>query len=358
MTRGTQCRLLTALCVVAMSVHAPVRLSQAQSASSLVPSPAPRLRAGTLVRPDTVQVGDPFVFVVSVEVPQTARVEWPSITDTSAVVAMRAPVRVRTTDRGQVRIEVATYELAAWDLGSLPIGLPDVQVHLGTNTLRVPLAATRVNVKTVLPGDTTLHKPKPAKALFPRVVPWWERWWPALAVVAGLLLLWWLWRHRRQASTMKSRAPLDVYARAMHDFERLERLSLVDAGEGGRYVALAVEVLRTYLSARVPAATLSHTTPELVVVLADDIRVPIAQLLTLLEESDGIKFARRAITPVRARALAGDARGIVEQIERAEQARIAAIAAQREAQARAEREAAVQLENEARRRSRSKSGAA
>jgi len=298
------------------------------------------------------------VLVVSVEVPQNARVEWPSITDTAAVVGMRSPVRVRTTDRGPARVEVATYELAAWDIGALAIGLPDVQVHSGSRILRVPLSASRVIVKTVLPGDTTLHKPKPAKTLFPRVIPWWERWWPALAVVAALLLLWWLWRHRRRASADQSRVPLDVYARAMHDFDRLERLSLVDAGEGGRYVALAVEVLRTYLAARVPAATLSHTTHELVVVMADDIRVPIAQLLTLLEESDGIKFARRVVTPARARSLAGDARAIVEQIECAEQARLAAIEAQRAANEKAEREAAAAQDDDARRRSRSKSGVA
>ena len=318
----------------------------------------PAIRAGTLVRPETVSVGDPFVFVVSVEVPIGARIEWPSITDTAAVVAMREPVRVTSEQKGPARTETATYSLAPWDVGVLPIGLADAIVHVGDKTLRVPMTAAHVVVKTVLPGDTTLHTPKPAKTLFPRLLPWWKRWWPALAIIAALLLLWWIWSRRKRGGAAGSRVPLDVYARAVHDFERLERLALVDAGEGGRFVALAVEILRTYLSARIPNAALSRTTSELVVVMADDIRVPIATLLTLLEESDAIKFARRSVTPVRARALAADARSIVEQIESAERARVATEEARLRDQVRAQRDAADAAEDEARRQSRRpKSGA-
>ena len=318
----------------------------------------PAIRAGTLVRPETVSVGDPFVFVVSVEVPTGARIEWPSITDTLAVVAMREPVRVTSAENGPARTETATYSLASWDVGALPIGLADAVVHLGDKTLRVPMSAARVVVKTVLSGDSTLHKPKPAKTLFPRLLPWWKRWWPALAIIAALSLLWWIWSRRNRAGASDRRSQLDVYARALHDFERLERLALVDAGEGGRFVALAVEILRTYLSARIPNAALSRTTSELVVVMADDIRVPIATLLTLLEDSDAIKFARRSVTPVRARALAADARAIVEQIELAERARVAAEEARLREQERAQRDATDAAEDDARRQSRRpKSGA-
>ncbi len=322
---------------------------------SLPLGPTP-LRAGTLVRPDTVRVGDRFVLVVSIQVPNSARIEWGAITDSSAVVAMRSPARVRSTPQGAVRLETATYDLAAWDVGTLPIGMPDAKVHIGAQTTLVPLRSARVIVKSVLTGDSTLRTPKPAKDLFPRIVPWWEAWWVAALVVAGLLLLWWIWRRRKRVGAGGAREGLDVYARALHDFERLERLALADAGEGGRYVALAVEVMRTYLGVRVPSAALSLTSSELAVVLADDIRVPIAPMLLLLEEADGIKFARRAVTTVRARQLATDARAIVEQIERAEQARRAAEDARRKAEEQAKRTEAQAADDEARRRSQSKAG--
>lgn len=135
--------------------------------------PTPTVRAGSLVRPDTVEVGDPFTCVVTVVVPTNARVEWPSIEDTSAVVAMRAPVKIVEdgTSPG-TRRERAEYTLSAWDVGSLPLGIPDVVIRDGQTTTRVPLSDARVFVRSVLPGDSTQHVPRPARDLFERVVPW------------------------------------------------------------------------------------------------------------------------------------------------------------------------------------------
>ena len=316
------------------------------------------MKSGFLVRPDTVEVGDPFVLVVSVVVPNSARVEWPSINDTAAVVAMRAPVRVQTAPDGVSRRETAEYELAAWDVGSLAIGLPDPVVRNGTTVINIPLADARVFVRSVLPADTAQHVPKPAKALFPRVVPWWERWWPAAAVIAALLLLWWYLKRRRKADVVKRAPPVDVFARAIHDFDRLDRLALSDAGERGRAVALAVEILRVYLVSRVPDGALSLTSGELLAATADDERVPHDRLARLLLEADAIKFARRVVQGARAKELTAEARRIVESVEQAHLARLAAEAERRREAERLEQEARQAEEDAARRRSRKKAGAA
>ena len=338
---------------------AAVPASAAQPPAGPQPVPTiPGVKSGFLVRPDTVQVGDPFVLVVSVVVPNGARIEWPSITDTAAVVAMRAPVRVQSVPDGVSRRETAEYELAAWDVGALPLGLPDATVRIGTASLRVPLGDAAVFVQSVLPGDTTLHVPKPAKALFPRMLPWWERWWPALVVVAALLLLWWFLKRRRTTVVARQAAPLDVYARAIKDFERLDRLALHDAGERGRAVALAVEILRVYLMSRVPAAALSLTTGELLEATGDDGRVPHDRLGALLTEADAIKFARRLVQGTRAKELTAEAQGIVESVEAVHQARIAAAEEARRLAAQAERTARQAEEDEARKKSRRKAGAA
>ena len=285
-------------------------------------SPRPTLRAGFLVRPDTVTVGEPFTLVVSIEVPNGATVQWPSITDSTAIVAMRAPTRVMSEVRGEVRRETAEYALAAWNVGILPIGLADASVRLASGIVPVPLRAARVVVRTVLPGDTSLHVPKPARAPFPLVVPWWEQWWPALLVAAVLAALWWTWRRwRRRRAPVVTSKPLDVFARAMHDFERLEKLALVDAGERGRAAALAVEVARTYLAARNPTATLAHTTSGLLAAITDDARIPHDRLASLLHDVDRIKFARDGVSALRANALHREARVVVELVESAERAR-------------------------------------
>jgi hypothetical protein len=307
-------------------------LAQRASAASAAPQPPTRdsaaaaraLRVGFLVRPDTVTVGDAFTLIVTVEVPVDATVQWPVLGDTAAAVAMRVPTRVTTELAGTTRRERAEYSLAAWRVGSLPIAFPDVVVRLPSGVVAVPVRDARVFVATVLPGDTSLHVPKPARPLFPRVVPWWEAWWPAAAVVAALLVLWWMWRRRRARVVLRVAAPLDVFARAMHDFDRLQRLALADVGERGRAVALSVEILRTYVAARITGSTLAQTSPEMLTAIGDDARVPRDRLASLLEDADAIKFAHQPVSLDRARTLQGEARAIVELVEAAEQARRAA----------------------------------
>ena len=342
---------------VARSAAQPSAVQRAQRPGAATDT-APRVKSGFLVRPDTVEVGDPFVLVISVVVPSSARVEWPGINDTAAVVAMRAPVRVQSAPDGVSRRETAEYDLAAWDVGALPIGLADPVVRNGATVIKVPIADARVFVRSVLPGDTSLHVPKPAKALFPRVVPWWKRWWPAAAVIAALLLLWWYMKRRRKSVAVKRAAPVDVFARAIHDFERLDRLALTDAGERGRAVALAVEILRVYVVSRIPAGALSLTSGELLAATEGDERIPHDRLARLLLEADAIKFARRMVQGARAKELTAEARHIVEAMEEAHVARLAAEAERRREAERLERESREAADDAARKKSRQKAGAA
>ena len=325
------------------------------SASRSVPTPptGSRVQAGFVVRPDTVAVGDPFTLIVTVVVPIGARIEWPTLDDTTAMVVSREPTKVTPESmRAGGRTERAEYALAAWNIGALPIGLKDAVVRVGSTTLTVPLNDASVFVKSVLPGDSSMHKPKPPRALFPRVVPWWQRWWPALLLLAALAVPWWLLKRRRARVGATTHAALDPYARASHDFDRLDRLALADAGERGRYVALAIDIVRSYLARRNPLAVLSLTSAELIGAIADDERIPRDRLISLMADGDGIKFARRVVSGTRARELADEARAVVEHIEAAERARRAALEAARAAAAKAERDAKQTDEDEARRKSR------
>lgn len=357
--RRAAARLLTLLAFLAGS-HATAWYSTATAQAAppvsrgvLTPPTGSRVKAGYLVRPDTIEVGDPFTLIVTVVVPEGARIEWPTLDDTTAMVVSRAPTKVtQESMRAGGRTERAEYALAAWNVGVLPIGLKDATVRYGSTTLKVPLVDASVFVKSVLPGDTSMHKPKPPRDLFPRVVPWWQRWWPALLVLAVLALLWWLLKRRQTHASATVHAALDPYARAVHDFDRLDRLALADAGERGRYVALAIDVLRTYLALRNPQAVLSLTSAELIGAVADDARIPRDRLISLMADGDGIKFARRVVSSTRARELAADARAVVDHIEAAERDRRAAVEAARAAAAKAERDAKQRDEDDARRKSR------
>ncbi|MEP6834698.1 MAG: hypothetical protein ABJB74_14985 [Gemmatimonas sp.] len=292
------------------------------------------MRIGATVSPDTVQVGDPFIMTVTVEVPAGARVTWPTPVDSSGPVSMRADVRVSGNENGALRRETAEYDMIVWRVGSVAVALPDIKVLINNQETVIPFEAPLVFVKTVLPPDTTLQVPKPAKGLFPRIESWWEVWGPVLLVLALILVAWLLLRLRRKK---KLNTTLDPFARAEHDFQRLDRLALNEAGEQGRFVALALEVLRTYLSVRIPAATLALTSDELLTAVAEDSRVPTQQLTPLLVEGDAIKFGRVPVTGAHARDLALAARAVVSAVEQAEQARRAAEKALERQQKRAER---------------------
>lgn len=329
-------------------------LATVMAPNMLAQTPAP-LRAGILVRPDTVAVGDPFVLIVTVEVPNEASVQWPMISDSSATVAMRAPTRVTksaASANADARQETAEYALAAWNVGDLPVGLSDVLVRTANDVRNIPLNEARVMVMSVLPGDTTLHVPQPPRALFPQQIPWWERWWPAALVVALLAALWWLWRRRKARVLARPPAPVNVYERAIQDFARVERMALIDVGERSRAVALSIEVLRTYLAARVSAAKLSLTSEEVTHVVRNDARIPEAQLSALLLESDVMKFARPGVTAVQALHIHREARRVVDVIEEAEQIRVKALQAAQEKAKQQEAETRKRDEERARRKSR------
>lgn len=288
---------------------------QAQSAAA-----RPAVQAGVVVRPDTVTVGDPFTVTARVRVPRDARVEWPQVNDTAATIAPRAPMTRRDgVSDSTMREEIAEYQVAAWDTGQLATEWPAALVIVGDDTVPVRLADARVYVRSVLSADTAEHVPRPAKPPFVQVVPWWERWWPALLALAALaVLLWWRLRRRAPVVATASAPILGAYERAMAAFDRLERLALSDAGEHGRAVTLAVDIVRSYLLSRNPRTSLAHTSAELLASVADDVRVPVPSLVSLLVGVDAVKYAQRPLDAAEARVLVADARALVQHVEQRE----------------------------------------
>ena len=271
--------------------------------------PSFQVKAGVTIAPDSVRIGDPFRVTVGVRAPAGAAIEFPRALDTTAAVQSLDPVAVRTSADTTVMEQYADYRVAAWDIGKQPIRLEDVLVRYEGQVRRITITGESVFVRSVLPADSTKRVPKPPRALIElSVFPWWLWLLVAAAIIATILLIWW-WLHRRK----KPPPPviIDPYVRAEAEFQRIEALGLLDAGERGRYVTLMIEVLRDYLAARYAEAMLSLTSSELQRTLYDVPHVPQDRLTRLLTEADLIKFARRAVSGDRARELGREARAIV-----------------------------------------------
>ncbi|HJR64461.1 MAG TPA: hypothetical protein VJ803_12220 [Gemmatimonadaceae bacterium] len=290
----------------------------------------PRLQMGVSARPDTVTVGDHFVLTVRVRAPLGAAIAFPAGPDSGGVIEAIDPRVVRSNPDTTSVDQSATYRLVAWDTGRVAAPIDPVVVRLGDREHLLRLDSVRIIVRSVLPVDTSLHDPKPARDIVPGRRPWWHWLVAALIAVAiiGLLLWWWIRRRRRQVAVI----PVNAFVRAEQEFERIEALRLIEAGERGRHVALCIEVLRDYLAARIGAARTSHTSSELLDTLRSRPEVPLERLQRVLEEADLIKFARRPVTAERASALGRESRQIVHHVEEQLEAAARAAAASAEAE--------------------------
>ena len=280
------------------------------------PSPgAVQVQMGYSLEPDTVTVGDPFRLTVRVRAPLGGSVEFPAGPDSGAAVEALDPKQERQGPDSTALDVTGTWRLAAWDTGDQLLRLGDIVVRAEGRERRIPLSALKVHVRSVLPADSAQRIPKPQRALFEFGRPWWH-WLLAILAAIGIIgLFWWWWYRRRKRRKGEVEDP---YAEAETEFDRVERLGLVEAGERGRYVALMVEVLRTYLARRVPEAHQSLTTSELLISVRESPTVPVNRLALVLADADLVKFARRATTAERARELGAEARGIVGAVHAAE----------------------------------------
>lgn len=285
-------------------------------APATTPAPAPvPVQMGYSIDPDTVTVGDPFRLTIRIHAPRGASVEFPAGPDSGAAVEALDPRQEGQGPDSSAMDVTGVWRLAAWDIGDQPLRIKDVIVRFERRERRVTLGGLHVFVKSVLPADTTKRIPKPQRAIFEFGFPWWYWLLAALAAIGIIGLFWWWWHRRR---SRKKAEVDDPFGDAEAAFDRVERLGLVEAGERGRYVALMIEVLRTYLSRGIPDAHAALTTNELLIAVRDNRLVPVNRLALALADADLVKFARRATTAERARELGAEARGIVAAVHAAE----------------------------------------
>lgn len=273
------------------------------------------VQLGSRITPDTVTVGQRFILLLKARAPRGATIQFPAAVDSKAGKGPNAPQILGTPLFDSLpdlsgTTRTAAYRFTAWDIGQQRLGLGNITVTLNGKTEYVSLADQSVFVRSVLPADTTQRQPKPPR---PAIVLVPFDWWPLIALLAAilaLLLAWWFWRwyRRRRAK------PLPPFQTAEREFVRIEAMGLIESGEAERYVALMTDVMRDYLAARVAGVQRSQTTSELIAAAAP-VRPYAAGLEHLLSRADLVKFARERMSPDEARALGGQSRAIVRQVE-------------------------------------------
>lgn len=272
-----------------------------------------RLQGGVTVAPDTVRIGDPFSVAIRVRAALGATIEFPVAPDSGGPVEALDPVQIGTTPDSLGVDQTATYRLAAWRTGTFSIPFADVLVRQDIGNRRVEVSNVVIHVVSVLPVDSAGLDPRPPRAVFTFGLPWWI-WALAAAVAAAiLLLLAWLWRRRRRRPAAREQP----YAILQREFDRIEALGLLAAGERARYVTLMVEALRDYLAAAVEGASVAQTSNELSAAVRKSGVRAWTNCAALLSEVDLVKFARRSITTERATTLGREARSVAQAVHQA-----------------------------------------
>ena len=270
-----------------------------------------QVQMGFSVRPDTVLIGQPFSLFVKVLAPKGVRFEFPVGPDTASANGVR-PIELRGEKLVSMLGDtaVALYHLMAWDVGIQSLRFPDVRVTYQGQERRASLAGASVFVKSVLPADTTLHVPKPARPLIVLPVFNWLRWLAIAAALAALILGWWIWRRYRN----RPKPPIDPYVRAQQEFARIEARRLIETGEPREYLASMVDVTREYLAARVPGVRRSNTSGELLRRMQPREGVE-GELPALLDRADLVKFARGEVDAEVSRKAGTVLKAIVDHVE-------------------------------------------
>jgi hypothetical protein len=264
---------------------------------------------------DTVTVGQRFTLILRVRAPQGSAIEFPQTVDSassSSITGMEmiGKPAVLTLPRNADNMMSAAYRLAMWDVGSQRIALPDIVVKYNGRTGYVSLSDRAIFVRSVLPGDSAQRVPKPARPPMQSSPFNWLPWVVALAALLVAVGLWrlWIWYRRR------SNAPLAPYESAQREFERIEAMKLIAAGESERHAALMSDVMRAYLARRVPEIERSQTSSEMIAA-SGRIHSAATRLGEVLWRTDLIKFARIGISAEEADKLGQSARDIVETVE-------------------------------------------
>jgi hypothetical protein len=268
-----------------------------------------QVQLGTVVRPETTTVGQHFVATIRVRVPAGTQVRFPARPDSSAQVDSAGAVARTDSTVGGFTQSTVSYVLAAWDTGAQRVGLDSVVVVTAGTERTAAINGFQVYVRSVLPRDTALRKPKPFRPVVAVAAFNWTPWLiaAALAILAALLLaVWRRWRRRRALGL----TPLEI---AERDFARIESQRLIESGESERYAIEMAAVMRGYLARVVPAAAQSATTHELALSLRHTTVVPLPQVLDVLDATDLIKFARERSSAERAREIVTASRGVVAQ---------------------------------------------
>ena len=270
---------------------------------------------------ETVTVGQPFFVRIRVRAPKAATIRFPALPDSGDAVEPIDPRTIEQADDAAAVDRTAVYRVAAWDIGPRTPRFASVGVSVGGVEQLFSLRVPSVEVRSVLPADSASRKPKGARAPLAAPSGLWRFWLLLGVLLAGVA--WYFWR--RPKSVPRPVPAPDAFSAAQAAFGSLEAMALNECGEPSRHVIAHVDVMRSYVARRFPAAPESCTATEFTTAVAPlNLPVTSERLRTLLQLDESLRFAGAAVAPDDAAFFAREARTVVQGIQSEHEARLRA----------------------------------
>lgn len=266
------------------------------------------------VQPPVATVGDPVRVTLTLPGFPPGEIGWPPVGDRLGDLTVLGVDTARGRALKKAGGPQVSWMVAAYDTGSFSTG--DLLVSTPAGTLSVPGGTLRI--VSVLPdsGEAEL-KPLKAQEDLPitllDLLRWWGPW------LAGALLLaaaaWWAWKRLRRPAAGEAGSEPEVppYEEARAALAALRADNPLARGDLKGYVSALVEIAKRLLERVHRAPVLEMTTWEVRRWASrNGLRCEPSHLLRLLEDADGVKFAKLVLEPARCEEMLRQVESIIE----------------------------------------------
>ena len=251
-----------------------------------------------------IVIGDFLNVKLTVKFPGELTVKMPSVTDTVGNMELVKASKIDTAISGNFKTLTQTYMVSAYDSGKYHAG-PQKIVYKNQSGIKDSIfsGSLFVTVNTV-PVDTSkafkaIKSPVDVPYTLSEFLPYLISAMILIAIIVGAV--YYIRRRRKRKPKVIERAkpkdPAHVWARK--ELKKLEEEKLWQKDEIKQYYSRVTDILRMYLEYRYNWLALESTTED----ISEEINsYGIAQeakqnLLTILNEADLVKFAKRIPTP-------------------------------------------------------------
>lgn len=261
------------------------------NATLLAQSPSFGLEADT----NTILIGEQVKLKLNATIAASEPFQWPVLPDTISRLVL---VEVGPLDTVEMKETLQLQQLltiTSFDSGT--VAVPALQLKVGNDSAFSEPLAIEVGLPEVADDENFYDIKAPLDAPFSL---WDYAYWlllPALILLVGLLVWWFIKRREGQGSPAKKEPALPPYDLAMRQLQELEDEKLWQDGKVKLYYSRLVDVLRIYLEREFAIKAMESTAGEVAQKINRFSLPELSDLQNMLATSAMVKYARENPLP-------------------------------------------------------------